>query len=176
MRKNYEENKQQVEKIVAGGQISSPPSSSSGGDSGSGKGNWTSWALEGLTKSMEKVTNEDISAKLESSDHVQKKSDESVQLSDGAGEGTHATGAIHSISPREITTSIGWGDDDDIDLDDSLDNEKESSRVPESISRECAIKPERRPPAPKKSRKDTKAVTVKKMTVNPNEKDAWDDF
>lgn len=191
MKKHYEANKRQAEEqdFVSGsassasassGDLKASSSSSSNGGSSSGKGDWTSWAfsgMEGLTKSMEKVTSEDICTKVDLSapKHVERSCDEVVDnLS------TAVVTDPHKLSSSQTLNSTigGWGDDEDLDLDDPLDEQQEQvTSAPDLVVPLSTEKSERRTPIPKKTRKDTKAaVSVKKLTVSPNEKDTWDDF
>ena len=155
---------------------SSPPRSSGGG--GSSKGDWTSWAfsgMEGLTKSMEKVTvpNEDTkdSSALKL---VEKGSDEVMSVTAAV----INTSQQMPTSEHEVSGTIGgWGDEDDLDLDDPVEELHEQVACgPDPVRISSTGKPEHRTPIPKKIRKETKAVGVIKMTVHPNEKDSWDDF
>jgi hypothetical protein len=144
---------------------------------GGGKSDWTAWALDGITKSMEKVTSEDVPTIVDPLPVVERDNIDNTSV---------RTAAITSPHQKESVAKDGWGDDDDdIDIDDLIDEvvpKVESDICKESTLEASSTSFSDRPPTAKlkKSRKEAsskKAVTtVKKLSVDPNETESWDDF
>ena len=114
----------------------SPP-----GSGGSGEGNtssWTSWAVEGLTKSLERATADErsgsssmdgtpalpVGERRESTERAQNSNSLQAWSSERGGrDGTnhvHAVGAGVFPPPATASASDGLGWDDDLDMDDLL--------------------------------------------------------
>jgi hypothetical protein len=172
--------------VPAGAGATSPATSSSNeagsAAAGGGKSDWTSWAMEGLTKSMEKVTSDDVSSEVGASKTPSLLEKDHNKLSTKADESRsplfvdqNLPTRLDAVQSQSSYSNEGWGEGDDMDLDDLLDDQPVVSpcKDPAGMTSKKAAKIERRTAGPKKSRKES---TVKKMSVDNNENESWDDF
>mmetsp|Transcript_16884 Transcript_16884/g.25431 ORF Transcript_16884/g.25431 Transcript_16884/m.25431 type:complete len:751 (+) Transcript_16884:72-2324(+) len=165
--------------------IPTPPSSSSG--SNFGTSDWTTWAVDGLSKSIQQVTTDSPSRKVQSAPE---------QFCQGQVSGADSSGSLKEMDPAvDINSSSlavanekevvagGWSDDDDMDLDNILDNPSREDNIPNMLESSVSSPPsfsdrnKKSTASVKKDSSNKKAKpVVKKLAVSSDGGDNWDDF
>ena len=114
---------------------------------------WTSWAFEGIAKSIETVTSEEKDRINSTSAPL------SVVL------GSQSQAPCHKSDGLE---KVEWEDCDDLDLEDVIS----VTDLSEKSAKESSSTDRRR----KKTKSDSNQANIRKLALDPSDMEAWDDF
>lgn len=117
---------------------------------------WTSWALKNFSQSVEKVITDGSAEKLP----IELKSTPEKAISDA------------TLNTNDALSIVDKGWEDDLSLDELLENDA-TGRGDESA---CDLQDDKKNKKKEKFRREKKSISIKKLNIDEDEFEAWDDF
>lgn len=138
---------------------------------------WTSWAVEGISKTIEKATLDAVNSAAPPQSHMNRTKSNNT-LSESPVKPPRVTTHIASTPDIKVQKMSATGWEDELDLSDMEEEKDPPKSVPKPLNpTNDASKTidDRNSPVAKKITKKPAKVAVKKLTMD-TDGDSWDDF